>query len=121
MKIKLSPTNSGLLELDDEASVTFDGVTVIIQKGYIYDGESIPKLFWAAIGSPFDPMFMRASLFHAYCYKHEIVSKSFADSLFKFLLLDDGVDAVTADELYDAVYVFGWRYYGQKYIMIKSL
>lgn len=57
-----------------------------INKGYRYDGASIPKFAWRIIGSKEDTRFQIASLLHDYmCENHEVVNNDryFADRVFE--------------------------------------
>lgn len=74
-----------------------------IPKGYKWDGATIPRIFWSVIGSPFQPKFMRASLIHDYLYNSPEHSGKCIDSLFKQILIADGVSRTEANIMYASV------------------
>jgi hypothetical protein len=87
-------------------------LTVIIRGVEIYrlfewDGASIPRFFWRAIGSPFQPKFMVPSLWHDFVYGqkklHCGLTREEADLGFKELLLESGVDEDLAETLWAGV------------------
>ena len=43
--------------------------TVIVPKGFLIDGASIPRTLWRLMGSPFMPEFSAAATVHDYLYK----------------------------------------------------
>ena len=60
-----------------------------IEKGYDYDGASIPRLFWRDIGTKTDPSFLIASLIHdVLCENHHYVDndRHFSSCVFDALL-----------------------------------
>nr|DAH14849.1 MAG TPA: Protein of unknown function (DUF1353) [Caudoviricetes sp.] len=63
--------------------------TFTIQKGYCWDGASIPRIFWRLIGSKTDNKFLIPSLIHdVLCENHSYVNNDryFADKVFERLL-----------------------------------
>lgn len=93
-------------------SVYIEGV--FIEKGFRWNGASIPKALWTAVGSPFQPDFMAPSLVHDYLYKNGYLlgySREAADSLFKKLLLSNGVNPKKAELMYLAVKAAGFPHY----------
>lgn len=70
--------------------------TFTIQKGYCWDGASIPRIFWRLIGSKTDNKFLIPSLIHdVLCEKHSYVNNDryFADKVFERLLCVSEVPA----------------------------
>lgn len=66
----------------------------VIPKNYLYDGASIPKLFWRIIGSNTDNRFLVAALIHdTLCENKDYVDNDryFADKVFERLLSVSGV------------------------------
>lgn len=70
--------------------------TFTIQKGYCWDGASIPRIFWRLIGSKTDNKFLIPSLLHdVLCENHSYVNNDryFADKVFERLLRVSEVSA----------------------------
>lgn len=111
--IKLSPCGN-LYELLEDATITFNEISVVVKAGFKYDGASIPRIFWVPVGSPYHPGFMRAALFHDSIYGSHIQTKEFSDNLFHTLLLEDGIQEVIAMEMYTAVHLFGKPFWDMK-------
>lgn len=129
-KFKLDPIENGpivsdlisekemkLVEaFDIELSTSFD-YQMTVPSGFIYDGASIPRLFWTVIGSPFDPKYSVASLIHDYLYNNPnsrpfwANNRKMADKIFWVLLVRSGVNPITSSMLYLPVRIFGWKFY----------
>ena len=63
--------------------------TFTINKGYCWDGASIPRIFWRLIGSKTDNKFLIPSLIHdVLCENHSYINNDryFADKVFERLL-----------------------------------
>ncbi len=76
----------------------FEVYEFTINKGYCWDGATIPRLFWRLIGSKTEPKFLIASLIHdILCENHHYVDNDryFADKVFERLLYVSGVNAIT--------------------------
>lgn len=74
-----------------------------IPAGYIFDGASIPRIFWALIGSPFEPDFWAAALAHDWLYFTHQTSRAVADEVIYQLLKQSGVNTVKAHIIWGAV------------------
>ena len=81
-----------------------------IKKNFIYDGASIPKIFWSIIGGAFHPDFQKAALLHDYMYR-ESLGKDKADFYFYEILRHCGVSKIKAKLMYLAVHWFGLKAY----------
>ena len=58
--------------IEDKIEQVFYGFT--IKKGYIWDGASIPRMFWRLIGAPTDNKFLIPSLIHdILCENHDYI------------------------------------------------
>lgn len=58
-----------------------DGTIIIIPKGFITDGASIPRVFWSII-SPTGPLFL-ASILHDFAYQHGYLLTLDIDRMFE--------------------------------------
>ena len=97
-----------------------DKVKITAKKGFIFDGASVPKLFWQAVGHPFSYKLLRPAVIHDICYETEYFYRDFSDGLFKEML--DVADIAGAKEhlAYLAVRVAGgetWKPHTEKGIM----
>lgn len=66
-----------------------------INKGYCYDGASIPRMFWRLIGAPTDNKFLIAALVHDYlCENHHLIlnDREFSTEVFNALLEESEVN-----------------------------
>jgi hypothetical protein len=90
------------------SAVILDGI--LVEKGFEWDGASIPRILWVTVGSPFQPEFMAASMIHDKLYELGPASgftKKQADELFKKILIAEGVSETKAHIMYMAVRAAG--------------
>lgn len=95
--------------LEDLTYTASDGTIYTVPAGSITDGASSPKEVWDFI-PPFGYYWL-AAVFHDWLYHGSHVPKSQCDSLFKEAMLSLSVEHITAQILYEAVHLFGWRAY----------
>ena len=106
-----------LNKLDEAYEVAGDlatkaaGALVRVPKFFQYDGASIPPAAWQAIGTPFEPRFMVAAVFHDWLYHTHQIDKDETDDLFYGLLVASGVNKVKAGLMKAAVETFGDWYW----------
>ena len=97
---------------DDEFNVN-----LIIKKGFIYDGASIPRMFWRLIGGKFQPKFQRGATIHDKLYNKNIFDRKKCDQIFRKILIEDGCSKALANTMYSALRVGGgiaYRKHGKK-------
>lgn len=82
----------------------------IIPNGWVYDGASIPEIFWSMIGKPTDEDFLIPAMVHDWLYGIRY-NRELSDEIFKELLDLDGVSQPKATLMWSAVRVFGHVYY----------
>jgi len=81
---------------------------IVIKKGFIYDGASIPKLAWSFVGSPFTGLYLEAATVHdAIYYAMWKYGRKLADEIFLFIMLEVGVSEAKAYTMYECVRVGG--------------
>lgn len=80
----------------------------IAPAGLIFDGASIPRLFWPIIGSPFTGDYRRAAVLHDAAYKNGWHFRDEADLMFYEAMRADGLRPAKALIMYWAVRLFGW-------------
>lgn len=108
-------TNS--LQLHEEYLYSQFGLSFTIPKDFIWDGASIPRIFWLSTGSNYDPKYTLPALIHDYLYKAGICSKRKADLVFLRELNRSGVDWYTRHKMYIGVVWGGgeaWNEYRKK-------
>lgn len=98
-------------EVFSDISVVHSGTTIQVPRFFQYDGASIPGLAWHIIGTPFNPKFMTAAVFHDWLYHTHQVDRDSADKLFHALLLDSGVGKTKAFLMREAVEKAGGWYW----------
>jgi hypothetical protein len=101
-------------EVTHDVKRTICGVTIHVPRFFQYDGASIPAVAWQIIGTPFNPRFMIASVFHDWLYHTHQVPRPAADKLHYDLLVEDGVAPWKASAMNFAVRRFGESYWANK-------
>lgn len=71
-----------------------------VPAGFVFDGASIPRLFWRVLTSPYQPRILRAACIHDYLYRTNLVSRKVADLKFRQVLINDGTDKESAETMY---------------------
>lgn len=90
-----------------------------VPKGFLSDGASVPRPFWA-IFSPFNGDYFEAALIHDYLYSkasdfdHPMLTRPEADEIFKEAMYNLGVGWLTRGTIYTAVRLGGWASYKRK-------
>lgn len=86
------------------------GVVWVAQEQALIDGASIPKFFWRVIGSPFIGYYRRPSVIHdVYCVNQMRPAQDVHDCFYE-MMIADGVPAVRAKTMFEAVDKFGPRW-----------
>ena len=99
-----------------------NGKYIVIPKGFVYDGASIPSILTnilPAVGYKYD----RASCLHDWLYtaiNTHNYSRKECDKLFYEAMLSDKVNKNLAKLIYLAVRVFGAKYYGGDVVIRDS-
>lgn len=85
-------------------------IIITVQKGFIYDGASIPKSLWSIIGCPMD--YAYESALHDVLYASKIFSRKECDKYLHKALMARGVNPIIAKEIYLGVRVAGESFFG---------
>lgn len=93
--------------VDDYSCVLPNGYSLTIKEGFVFDGASIPRLFWTLVGSPFTGSYARAALIHDALYQSEILSRKECDDIFYDVMYACGSNWITRYTLWAAVRTFG--------------
>lgn len=102
---------------------------VTVPKGYVFDGASIPRVFWRVIGGPWGP-YRDAAAVHDYLYSHghlafpdepdadgnrrPSITREEADNIFHRIMLEVGISRFKASLMRRAVRLGGgkaWKDY----------
>ena len=102
--------NQKFILLEKETAFSL-GYRITINKGFDFDGASIPKPLWSIIGSPFTGNYVRAALFHDGLYACCTLDRKLSDEIFLDLMKEDGVGYFKRYSMYLAVRAFGSRAY----------
>ena len=93
-------------------------IRIIVEKDFVFDGASIPRVFWSLIGAPQAGKHAHASLIHDWLYVHKASSRKdgatgytreAADSLMLIMMKDDGVSWWKRNAIYRGVRLGGAR------------
>lgn len=98
-------------EVAEDAASAFGGAAVKVPKFFQYDGASIPAPMWQLIGTPFQPRFMLAAVFHDWIFHTHQLKFGDANEMFYELLIASGVGATRASLMYAAVEGAGKAYW----------
>ena len=91
------------------------GVDFVIPAGFIWDGLSIPRIFWVFVGHPYSARGIVPSLVHDWLCDRlcNYPERLLADAVFFYLLSSQGVPYWRRALLYGAVRIWGrvkwWR------------
>jgi hypothetical protein len=113
-KTLLERLNSKEYMLRSSLSFENDVMKVTCKNGLVTDGASIPRAFWAVIGSPFSGKYVGSAIIHDGLYKSHKLSRAEADELFNQMLVDNGVWFPRRFLMGSALWAFGWISYNAK-------
>ena len=97
-------------ELLNTIEYSYNQWKVIVLKGFVWDGASIPRNLWEEVGCPCSHLY--ASCIHDALYQSALLDRKTSDKIFHRCLLDNGVDSITAKAMYLGVRFAGEQYYG---------
>jgi hypothetical protein len=66
--IKITPLDKTRYQVTRELTVKTSYGIFNIPRGFIFDGASIPRIFWPFIGHPFNGKYIKSALVHDYLY-----------------------------------------------------
>ena len=87
------------------------GQLIIIPKGFMFDGASIPRYLWGLMYSPFHPYVVLAALVHDWLYFNHQCSQKWSDLIFKEILKDGPANRIKIRMMYRAVRMAGAKSY----------
>ena len=86
-------------------------IKVRIPSNFIFDGASIPRVFWSVVGSPFEDNHELAGLVHDWLYHKHICTRKEADHVFLYILKQHGAARWKARVMFRAVRMFGGNFW----------
>lgn len=90
------------------------GWLYMVLAGFVYDGASVPRIFWRLIGSPFTGLYAPAALVHDVLYGAQVTTRKEADGVFLALMKVYGVGFVKRQLIYRALRIGGWASWRRK-------
>ena len=107
----IKPYSRYTYKLGNALDVSVNGEHFIIQAGFETDLASIPRWYWTFLAPQYSA-FVTPSIIHDYFYRCvNNKDRRFADSIFYYALINNGVSKHTAYKLYVAVRIFGAHAY----------
>lgn len=106
-----SETNAELLR---NYTINLNGRKLTIPKGFIFDGNSIPRRLWFWFGHPLEGEQVIAAMVHDYLYRTTLLSRKDADFLYYCILRKIGVCFIKRSLMWLGVRLGGWLHYGKK-------
>lgn len=94
------------MRLLEDYSFSIDGERFTINAGFVFDGASIPRLFYR-IETPINAKYLEAFLEHDACYTFHLVGRKKADKHLYERLRELGMGWTKAKLIYRAVRLFG--------------
>ncbi len=121
---KLLPLKSGREWMVLEDYIYKRGsLTIVVPKGFVYDGASIPRIFWRLIGPPMAGKYAHAALLHDYlCVyrgyklhgKWVAITRQQADDFMLTVMVEDDVDWWRRNAMHKAVRTAGGRVWNKR-------
>jgi len=98
-------------------TVIIDGTPFTIERGFITDLASIPRLLWPIV-SPLRSSTVTPSILHDYLYyKPHGKSRQLIDDIYYASLLANGLSKGSAYRYYAAVRLFGWMHFNKRKVI----
>jgi hypothetical protein len=86
-----------------------DGKRYEIPAGFIWDGNSIPRICWSFTGTPWQMELLIAGLVHDFCYRFAIFIRKICDELHNLCAKKYGTSNYNAGKMYYALRAAGWK------------
>ena len=100
--------NQRFILLEKETAFSL-GYRITINKGFDFDGASIPKIFWSIIGSPFTGNYTTPATIHDGLYAGEVLDRKVCDDIFLDLMKQYKVNYLRRYTMYLAVRLCGCK------------
>ena len=121
---KLLPLKSGREWMVLEDYIYKSGsLAIVVPEGFVYDGASIPRIFWRLIGPPMAGKYAHAALLHDYLYVYRgyklhgrrvAITRQQADDFMLTVMVEDDVDWWRRNAMHKAVRTAGGRVWNKR-------
>lgn len=106
-ELDIKVIGSQSFEVDSPLVFWYDNNIIQVNKGFDFDGASIPQSLWWIVGSPMTGGYQRAACLHDALYASEYFPREVCDALFLEAMTSDGVPRFRRLSMYYAVRMFG--------------
>lgn len=106
-ELDIKVIGSQSFEVDSPLVFEYDDKIIQVNKGFDFDGASIPQSLWGIVGSPMTGGYQRAACLHDALYASEYFPREVCDALFLEAMTSDGVPRFRRLSMYYAVRMFG--------------
>lgn len=103
MNLKVNILKEDLFILLEDIEVKALNYTIIVKRGFDFDGASIPKSLWGLFGNPLSGDFRIAALVHDVLYASQVLPRKVCDDIFLELMKIHGVSYAKRYSMYLAV------------------
>lgn len=80
---------------------------IVVEKGFVFDGASIPRLLWRLCGHPLEVPRIAAALAHDWLYASHAVDRATADAIYREICRMVGIGWLRRGVEYGALRLFG--------------
>ena len=94
-------------EVDSPLVYERENQIIQVNKGFDFDGASVPRALWSIVGSPMTDGYQRAGCLHDALYASEYFPREVCDKLFLEAMASDGVSYTKRMAMFYAVRMFG--------------
>lgn len=105
--IKLPNGQTGIRLLKDILYLDTPIGPVLVPRGFVSDGCSVPLFFWRAVGHPFKYEYLYEAILHDYFYRYQDVDRATADRVL-YEMLKGRVSGVRRRAIYWGLRSGGW-------------
>jgi len=105
--IELPNGQTGLRLLKDILYLDTSIGDVLVPRGFVSDGCSIPRAMWRALGHPFDYDYLYEAILHDYFYRYQDVDRATADKVL-YIMLKGKVSGARRRAIYWGLRAGGW-------------
>ena len=102
----------GMFKLTTDYEVKFGDIVIVIRHGFVTNGASIPRIFWA-YGNPFGDDTLPGAIVHDALYQTHDLPRMVTDAIFFSLMKDNQTKLFKRWIYFLAVRLFGWICWGK--------
>lgn len=110
--VPMAPFSKGKWILLCNVTYMYRGVSLSIPRNFVWDGASIPRIFWLTTGTPCDYAHILSGLIHDAMYEQKFNNdRKFCDECYRENLRKLGVSSYNVKKEYKAVRWFGGKHW----------